>query len=116
MRALRLTAPFLFALVGPAAAQGIRGDVRITGTYLDFVSVMADSLDAALVPGSGITRELPDGTVVTCIPGGDCYWYRGGSKESATTLLQDLRVTAWPGVTGISGRVEARGRFGSDDF
>jgi len=68
------------------------------------------------VSGNGITRELPDGTVVTCIPGGDCYWYRAGSKESATTLLQDLRLTAWPGLAGVSGRVEARGRFGSDDF
>ena len=116
MRTLGISALLLPALAGPAAAQGVRGDVRITATYLDFVSVVRDSLDEDQVPGSGITRELPDGTVVTCIPGGDCYWYRSGSKQSATTFLQDLRLTAWPGVTGLSGRVEARGRFGSDDF
>jgi hypothetical protein len=116
MRSLVVTALLLSGFAVPAAAQGVRGEVRITATYLDFLSVVRDSLDESLVPGSGITRELPDGTVVTCIPGGDCYWYRAGGKESATTLLQDLRLTAWPGVTGLSGRVEARGRFGSDDF
>ena len=116
MRALWGIALFLILLPPPVHGQGVRGDVRLTATYLDFVSVVRDSLAESQVPGNGIRRELPDGTIVTCIPGGDCYWYRSGSKQSATTFLQDMRLTAWPGVTGISGRVEARGRFGSDDF
>jgi len=116
MRAFWGTLLLISALSASAQAQGVRGEVRLTATYLDFVSVVRDSLSESEVPGSGITRELPDGTVVTCIPGGGCYWYRAGSKESGTTLLQDLRLTAWPGLTGVSSRVEARGRFGSDDF
>ncbi|HET9234168.1 MAG TPA: hypothetical protein VFP10_08530, partial [Candidatus Eisenbacteria bacterium] len=116
MRAILPAFIFLALVSRDVYAQGVRGDLRLTGTYLDYASVVRDSLAVDQVPGSGIRRELPDGTVVTCIPGEDCYWYRGGGKQSAWTFFQDARLTAWPGFQGISGRAEVRGRFGSDDF
>ena len=119
LSSMRAILPALIVLVFAfvdAGAQGVRGDVRLTGTYLDYASVVRDSLAEDQVPGSGIRRELPDGTIVTCIPGEDCYWYRGGGKQSAWTFFQDARITAWPGIQGVSGRAEVRGRFASDDF
>src|SRR5262245_9882084 len=99
-----------------AGAQGLRGEVGATAALVEFRDVRRDSLPAALVPGTGIVRTLPDGTVVTCIPGGDCYWYAGGSLQRAHPFTQDIDVVAWPGLRGVSARVHVRGRYGSNDL
>lgn len=102
--------------IPPAGAQGIRGEVRLIGSWLDYPVVVRDSLPESEVPGDGTTRRLPDGTVVACVPGGFCYWYRSGEKQSSHRMLQDLRLTGWPGWRGISSRLHVRGRLGSDEF
>jgi hypothetical protein len=99
-----------------AGAQGVRGDFRVSASFLDYLTVVRRSLPESEVPGNGSSRVLPDGTVVTCIPGLDCYWYEAGVVQSGNSIVQDLRLTVWPGARGISGRVDLRGRYGSDGF
>lgn len=119
-RALFTAAAFgcLGALAAPPAARaaGLRGDLTLTAATLDYRTVVRDSLPESAVPGDGTTRVLPDGTVVTCVPGGFCYWYRAGEEKSAHPMTQDLRLTGWPGWTGVSAQAHLRGRAGSDDF
>lgn len=100
----------------PVRAAGLRGDVTFTAATLDYRTVVRDSLPESEVPGDGTTRTLADGTVVTCVPGGFCYWYRAGKEKNAHPMTQDLRLTGWPGWTGVSARAHLRGRVGSDDF
>lgn len=108
----------VFALSTATAtrAAGLRGEFRWTASHVDYRTVVRDTVPADSVPGEGLTRVLPDGTVVTCIPGDDCYSYRAGDKRSAHPMTQDLTLTGWPGWTGVSARAHVRGRFGSDDF
>lgn len=110
--ALGLTA----GVSGSVGAAGLRGEFRWTASHVDYRTVVRDSLPADSVAGDGTTRILPDGTTVTCIPGGDCFFYRSGEKRSAHPMTQDLTLTGWPGWTGVSYRAHIRGRLGSDDF
>lgn len=103
-------------LVSVASAQGIRGDLRIVGSYIEYRGLVRETVPESTVAGDGITRKLPDGTIVTCIPGGDCYYYRPDEVTSTTPVTEDLRFTAWPGWQGVSARVHLRGRMGSDAF
>lgn len=98
----------------PVSAQGVRGELSATASYLEYRTVVRETIPESLVPGDGITRVLDDGTVVTCVPGGDCYYYRAGDVSGVSPLTQDLRLTAWPGYRGVSGHVHLRGRYGSD--
>jgi hypothetical protein len=109
-------ATFLVALPDPAPAQGIRGELRATAAYLDYRTVLRDSVPESEVPGEGPWRRLPDGTPVVCVPGQFCYWYRAGEMAEATPYTQDLKLTAWPGWRGVSARAHLRGRLGSDAF
>lgn len=100
----------------PAGAAGLRGELRWTASHIDYRTVVRDTLPSDSASGDGLTRILPDGTVVTCLPGGDCYWYRAGEERSAHPMTQDLKLTGWPGWTGVQARAHIRGRLGSDDF
>ncbi|MDZ4804359.1 MAG: hypothetical protein SGI90_05825 [Candidatus Eisenbacteria bacterium] len=106
----------LIASCLPAAAQGIRGEFRVGASAIDFRTVERDSFPESEVPGDGITRRLPDGSLVTCVPGGYCYRYRSGTLQTASPMTQDLNLTAWPGWRGVQARTHLRGRFGSDDL
>lgn len=99
-----------------ARSQGVRGEIGATAALVEYRGVRRDSLPESLVPGSGIVRTLADGTVVTCIPGGHCYWYRGGTVNQAHPLTQDIELAAWPGYRGVSTRLHLRGRYGSNDL
>jgi hypothetical protein len=103
-------------LASGACAQGVRGELSATASYVEYRTVVRESIPESQVPGTGVTRVLPDGTVVTCVPGGDCYYYRAGGINGASPVTQDLRLTAWPGYRGVSAQVHLRGRYGSDDF
>ena len=108
--ALTLTAPCL------ARAQGYRGSVTVSGQWLEIRGLQPDSLAESDVSGDGTRRQLDDGTVVTCIPNGFCQWYGSGPEEAVSLVTQDVEVATWPGITGLSGYVHLRGRYGSGDF
>jgi len=100
----------------PALAQGVRGDVRIVGSLIEYQTVVRKSLPEDQVPGEGITRKLDDGTWVTCVPGGDCYWYESGPEKTSTPLVEELRLTSWGGPRGLSAQVHLRSRFGGSGY
>lgn len=100
-----------------AASAGLRGELRTNLSFVETRGVERHTIAASAVPGDGIYRQLPDGTVVTCIPGEDvCYWYTQGDVESSLPMAQDLRMNGWTPIEGLSGRLHLRGRFGSDAF
>lgn len=100
----------------PALGQGYRAEVSVGANYLEARPVSRDSLAEADVPGDNLRRRLSDGTVVTCIPGNYCRWYRAADVETVNIANQDLTVTGWSGIQGLSARVHVRGRYGTDDF
>lgn len=114
--------PFLwilfFALLSPGGleAQGVRGELSLNWGWLQLRPYRVDSLAASVVAGSGLQRQLADGTPVTCIDGDFCRWYESGSEsQNITPFTQDLRFAGWTGVQGLSFHGQLRTRFGSDD-
>lgn len=113
----RATAVLALLAAAPGAeGQGYRGEIRVGSGYLEARPLVRDSLPEADVEGMGTRRRLADGTVVTCIQGNFCRWYRADAVESLFVTTQDLMATGWTRVQGLSGRVHLRGRYGSDDF
>ncbi len=104
----------LAAGAGPVSAQGVRGRLRLDASFVQFRGVMRVSVPESLAVGDQVTRLLEDGTVVTCEPGGDCYYYRAGGLLHAGPVTQDLSLTAWSRLPGLSATVQMRGRYGSD--
>ncbi|TPW16767.1 MAG: hypothetical protein FD129_630, partial [bacterium] len=110
------TTTLLLGAGSGATAQGLRGEIRVDASAIEFRTVVRDSFPESEVPGDGITRRLADGSIVTCVPGGYCYRYRSGTLETANPVTQDLTLTAWPGWRGVQARTHVRARYGSDDL
>lgn len=106
------------ALALPPAlfAQGYTAEVAVRGSFVDLRGLARDSLPEDQVPGEGLSRRLADGTVVTCIPDEFCRWFPSGEEESVSLVIEDVRVSAWPGIEGLAAHVHLRGRYGSDEF
>lgn len=115
-RALVLALLISLSVAPSVFAQGVRGDVRFIGSFLQYRSLVRHSIPDSETPGEGTDQVLPDGTPVTCVPGLDCYWYEAGSVSWGTPFTQELRLTAWPGYRGLSFRAALRSRLGSDSF
>ena len=96
-------------------AAGMRGDVRMTASYLDYRVLVRESIPESEVEGDGVVRRLPDGTTVYCIPDGDCYAYRAAGTESSVPMTQEVRASAWA-RGGIAARAHLRTRLGTDSF
>lgn len=113
-----LLAGALAALSSVAAApvhgQGYRARLDVGGSLVELRGLVRDSVPEGQVEGDGLRRRLDDGTVVTCIPGGFCHWYRPGDIESLAPLTQRLTGAAWGEIQGLSLHVDLRGRVGSD--
>ncbi|MDT8436302.1 MAG: hypothetical protein RRA92_06055 [Gemmatimonadota bacterium] len=100
----------------PLLAQGYSGELRVRADVVGFQGLERDSLAESAVPGSGLQRRLPDGTIVTCLEGDFCRWFGSiDDTETITPVYQDLRLTAWPGIQGLSLHTQLRGRVASDD-
>lgn len=116
---LRVCACLLAGMFGApdiAEAGGVRGELRSTASWAQTRTYTREVVPEDQTIGTGLVRHLEDGTVVICVPGGECYWYRSAGTESSTPVSQDLRLTAWGLTRGLSGRLHVRGRYGSDDF
>jgi hypothetical protein len=110
------TVAALLAWAPTLAAQGYTAEVTVFGNMLDLRGLARDSLPEDAVPGEGLTRELEDGTVVTCIPDEFCRWFPSGPEESVALVTEDLRLSVWPGIRGLAAHAHLRGRYGSDGF
>ncbi len=111
----------LFLLAGlltPSSlhAQGYAGEVRVRADFFELRGLVRDSLPEGSVAGDGLTRQLADGTGVTCLPGDYCRWYRASTPRTVSPTYGDLRFAAWPGVEGLSVHTQIRTRFLSDDL
>ncbi|MGD8495634.1 MAG: hypothetical protein PVF05_05545 [Gemmatimonadales bacterium] len=101
---------------GRLPAQGYRAEVSVGANYLEARPILRDSLPEGDVPGDGLRRRLVDGTVVTCAEADYCRWYSAGAVTSVGVMTQEVAVTGWSGVQGLSAHVRLRGRYGTDDF
>ncbi len=106
----------LVASAGPALGQGMRGEVRVSTGFLEARPLVRDSIPDGAVPGGGLQRRLDDGTLVTCMPGNFCRWFRAGDVDQIVVTTQEFLATGWTGVQGLSTKIHLRGRYGSDDF
>jgi hypothetical protein len=103
-------------LPGAGVAQGVRGEVSLNWGWLQLRPFVIDSVSEVDVSGDGLQRQLPDGTVVTCVEGDFCRWYENaGDRQDITPFTQDLKLAGWTGVQGLSFHTRIRTRFGSDD-
>lgn len=117
-RRAALAAVAAAVLIWPSglAAQGYTAEVGVFGSVVELRGLSRDSLPESMVPGEDLTRRLEDGTIVTCIPNEFCRWFPAGPQESVALVIEDLRISAWPGIRGLAAHVHLRGRYGSDGF
>lgn len=113
----RLALVFTALVLAPSSlfAQGYAGELRVRADAVGFQGLQRDSVAESEVSGDGVARRLPDGTLATCLEGDYCRWYGSSDTETIYPMYQDLRLTAWPGVEGLSVHTQLRGRLGSDD-
>jgi len=102
---------FLILLVLPSsvASQGVRGSARTYVSYFQIRDLALDSVPAGAVPGEGSQRVLQDGTRVTCADD-FCRYFRSGNAVGIAPLIQDLQLTAWTGIEGLSAYAHVRAR------
>lgn len=106
-----------FALPAALAAQGIRISGVTTMQFVELRPLVADSLAASSVPGTGEWRNTADGVPALCPVGGAfCQYERSGNRINAAPVLQDLTLAAWGFGQGLSfhANVRARTQIGSD--
>ena len=111
--ATRLSACTLLLLLAPPAvrAQTIRVGGTTTFRYVEVGSWIRDSVPAAQVPGDGLLRTAPDGTLVQCLTGDPvCRFIRSADAVSTVPIVQDLTISAWGLGRGIRGYAQLRGR------
>jgi hypothetical protein len=107
----------LLWLPSAALAQGIRGDVTLNWGWMQLQPFSQDSVLEGDVAGTGLQRQLEDGTVVTCVDGDYCRWYENnGQRQDIMPFTQDLRFAGWTGVQGLSFNGQMRSRLGSDEL
>jgi hypothetical protein len=102
--------------VSSAVAQ----QVRVTGTatlrYIELRTLARDSVAAALVPGEGLLRRLPDGRTVRCVPDDlYCRYAEAADRVAAVPLVHDLEASVWGLGRGVRayGQLRARTAWGS---
>jgi hypothetical protein len=111
--ALRLRASPLLLLLTPIAvgAQTVRVGGTTTFRYIEVGTWVHDSIPAPQVPGDGLLRRAPDGTLVQCLTGETvCRFIRSADPVSTTPVVQDLTVSAWGLGRGVRIYAQLRGR------
>ena len=72
---------------------------------------MRDSVPIGEAAGAGLLRQLPDGSVVRCLPGDAyCRNVRPGAVTSTVPVIVDLDVSAWGFGRGLRLYSQLRGR------
>jgi hypothetical protein len=93
------------------AAQGVRVSGVTTLQLVELRPLVTDSALASTVPGTGDWRTSPDGVPALCAPTSlYCRFERSGSRVSATPILQDLSISGWGWIEGLSLHADVRAR------
>jgi hypothetical protein len=105
-----------------AAAAGAQG-VRISGTtsmqFIELRTLVRDSAKVSALPGTGDWRTTSSGVPALCATDAIwCTFERSGPMVNAAPILQDLSLSGWGWMEGLSFRADVRGRtqLGSDGF
>ena len=99
------------ALPTVLAAQGLRISGVTTVQFIELRPLIADSIDATLVPGTGESRTVAGGVPAICpVSSAFCQFERSGDRLSVAPVLQDLTVAGWGWVEGLSFRGDLRAR------
>ena len=108
-----MTPRLIVALLVLPAFVGAQG-VRLSGVTnlqtVDLRPFVDDSLPIGTVAGSGEWRTGPDGAVVRCRGGNYCTYQRSGARVNAAPLSQDLTLSAWGLMQGLSLHANVRMR------
>ncbi len=101
----------LVLAAAPLAAQGVRGHALTTARYVEVRPLVQDSVPLELVTTAPDGSTTYQGRTVYCVSGVSCIYYNSADEQSATTLTQDLSVTAWGlGMQGLSATALLRAR------
>ncbi|HUF67998.1 MAG TPA: hypothetical protein VMM79_05040 [Longimicrobiales bacterium] len=104
------------ALPAFVTAQGVRGTASTTSRLIEFRPLQADTIDASRLEIDADGRVRLDGRPIACRPATPCIVYRPTERQVASTLSQDVRLTAWGfGVTGLSATAFLRARAHAGD-
>ena len=105
-----------------AAAAGAQG-VRISGTtsmqFIELRTLVRDSAKVSALPGTGDWRTTSSGVPALCATDAIwCTFERSGPMVNAAPILQDLSLSGWGWMEGLSFRADVRGRtqLGSDEI
>lgn len=104
------------SIAAPGLGQGVRGEAWISGSLLELRPLVRDSVPESAVEGSALRRRLEDGTIVSCVPGEFCRWFRPGDVERIGIFTQEVRAAGWTAVRGLSAHAHVRGRYGTDEL
>jgi hypothetical protein len=110
-------AAMLLALVGLSMsgrrlqAQTVRASGSTSLRYIELRPFARDSVASTDASGDGLLRQLPDGSVVRCIPGDAfCYQVRAGEVLSTLPVIHDVNLSAWGFGRGVRLNAQLRGR------
>jgi hypothetical protein len=100
-----------FAGSVPAVAQQVRVSGSTSLRYIELREFTRDSVTQSDAAGSGLLRQLPDGSIVRCIPGESyCHQVRSGELLSTVPVIHDINVSTWGLARGLQVNAQLRGR------
>jgi hypothetical protein len=94
-----------------ADAQSVRVSGSSSMQFIQLRPFTRDSVLATETTGTELLRQLPDGSVVRCIPGEEfCSQVHAGSVISTIPMIHDLDVSVWGFGRGLRVFSQLRGR------
>jgi hypothetical protein len=98
-------------LTTPLAAQSVRATGSTSVRYIEVRTIVRDSVAEPTVAGSGLIRQLTDGSIVRCIPEDPfCYTTRPGARVATIPLVHDIDISAWGFGRGVHAHTQLRSR------
>lgn len=95
----------------PLGGQTVRASGSTSLRYIEVRALARDSVLSTETTGSQLLRQLPDGSVVRCIPGESyCHSVLAGDVISTVPVIHDLTVSAWGFGRGLRVLSQFRGR------
>lgn len=115
-RAARVAALTSFAIAS-AGAQGVVIAGSSSAQYIELRPLTLDSVRVAETDSAwGSYRQTSTGILARCVASAPyCTFFRSGSRQGLTAMMQDLDVTAWGLGQGVSVHAQLRARSAMGD-